>query len=218
MAQQDPQTILDAEVIYGAIRRERIWQIAFIAMTATAVISLLSAAYVVSAVRPPAPVVVPFDPDTGLAVPNASVQAISLDERTAVVQALMYQYVQDRETYNQIDNDLRITRALARSQGAARSGLVRQWTSSSEDYLPTIYGNRTMVAVIVTSITIIDTGRIQVRMRKRLTSPDGETIGNFTANISYEFSPGEERTLEAVWQNPLGFIVTEYSIFADRGS
>jgi len=55
-------------------------------------------------------------------------------------------------------------------------------------------------------------------MRKRLDSPDGSTLGNFTAVVGYEFQPGEERTLEAVWKNSLGFSVTEYAIYADRGS
>lgn len=218
MTKADPQTVLDAEVIYGAQRRERVWQLSFAGMTAVAVLSLGAAAFVVAAVRPPAPIIVPFDPNTGMAVPNAAVGAISLDERSAVVQSLVYQYVVDRETYNQLDNDIRINRALQRSHGAARRGLVRQWDSGSDDYLPRVYGAKTSVETVVTSITIIDEGRLQVRMRKRLRSPDGETLGNFTANVAYTFEPGEERTLEAVWQNPLGFVVNKYSIFADRGA
>ena len=218
MAEKNVQSLQDAEVIYGALRRERVWQIAFMGMTLAAVVSVGAAAFVVAGVRPPAPVIVPFDPATGMAVPNAAVGAISLDERPAVVQALVYQYVLDRETYNQVDNDVRINRALDRSTGAARSGLVRLWDSGSPDFLPSQFGDKTIVNTIVTSINIIDEGRVQVRMRKQLISPDGETVGNFTANVAYNFDPGEQRTLEAVWQNPLAFEVTEYSIFAARGT
>lgn len=218
MAKSSPRNILDAEIIYGAMRRERLWQFATVALILVAGASLATASFVVMTVRPPAPIVVPFDPATGMAVPNAMVESISLDERTAVVQALAYQYIQDRETYNQIDNDLRINRAIARSKGAARNGLIRLWDSGESDNLPDRYGDRTQVEVLVTSITILNEGRLQIRMRKRLTSPDGDTVGNFSANLGYEFEPGEERTLEAVWQNPLGFTVTEYAIFADRGS
>ncbi|MFG6526455.1 MULTISPECIES: virB8 family protein [unclassified Sulfitobacter] len=214
----DPKTILEAEVIYGAMRRERFWQIGFGAMALSAVIATVASALVLTSVRPPAPIVVPFDPTTGNVVPNASVEAVSLDERKAVIQAQVFQYVQDRETYNQIDNDIRINRALAKSTGTARKGLVRLWDSGSEDFLPDRYGNKTQVKVVITSISILDTGRVQVRMRKRLDSPDGSTLGNFTAVVGYEFQPGEERTLEAVWKNPLGFSVTEYEIYADRGS
>lgn len=216
MAKADPQTILDAEIIYGAMRRERFWQILFAAMAVMAMGAIGSAAAVMVLLRPPAPIVVPFDPTTGLAVPNASVDAISLDERDAVVQSLIYQYVQDRETYNQVDNDLRIRRALSRSHGTARTNLLRLWDSDAEGNLPGRYGSRTQVDAVITGITLLSNGRAQVRMRKRLRNPDGATVGNLTAVIGYEFRPGEERTLEAVWQNPLGFQITEYSLTNDR--
>lgn len=216
MARDNPQTILDAEVIYGALRRERLWQMLFGGMTFAAIAAIVAAAAVILYLRPPAPIVVPFDPTTGLSVPNASVEAISLDERDAVVQSLIFQYVTDRETYNQIDNDLRITRALARSRGNGQASLARLWDSDSEGNLPDRYGARTEVEVVISSITLLSNGRVQVRMRKRLRTPDAATVGNFTAVIGYAFAPGEERTLEAVWQNPLGFLVTEYSITQDR--
>ncbi|KIT16571.1 virB8 family protein [Jannaschia aquimarina] len=209
-------TILEAEVIYGALRREKFWQIGFAGMALVAMVSVGSAAGILYAMRPPAPVVVPFDPATGLAVPNASVEAISLDERTAVVQSLVWQYVTDRETYNQIDNDVRINRALARTDGTARRAFLALWDSGSDQFLPDRYGDRAQVEVVITSITPLPNDRVQVRMRKRLTNPDGATVGNFTAVIGYKFAPGEERTLEAVWANPLGFTVSEYSITQDR--
>ena len=210
------QTLLDAEIIYGAMRREKIWQMLFIGMTLAAIIAVGATSFVLAAMRPPAPVIVPFDPDTGLAVPNAAVEGISLDEQGAVVQSLVYRYVVDRETYNQLDNDIRIARALSRSVGTARAGLLRQWDSGSTEFLPDRYGERTQVDTVITSITILENGRVQVRMRKTLRSSDGETAGNFTAVLAYEFAPGEERTLEAVWQNPLGFTVTEYALYQDR--
>ncbi|MEJ6396028.1 type IV secretion system protein [Gymnodinialimonas sp. 2305UL16-5] len=212
----DRQILLDAEVIYGAMRREKTWQLLFVGMTVATILAVASATLVMVSMRPPAPVVVPFDPETGMAVPNASVEAVSLDEQEAVVQSLVFRYVMDRETYNQLDNDIRISRALARSTGVARAGLMRQWDSRSGEFLPDRYGDRTQVNTVVTSITILDGSRVHVRMRKTLRSPDGVTGGNFTAVLAYEFSPGEERTLEAVWQNPLGFTVTDYSLFQDR--
>lgn len=212
----DPQTILEAEVIYGAMRREKIWMFAALAAGTVALGAVGAAAGVLYAMRPPAPIIVPFDPTTGLAVPNASVTAVSLDERAAVVQSLIWQYVTDRETYNQIDNDLRINRALDRTVGTARQGLLRLWDSSSEDFLPDRYGNRTQVEVVISSVTLLSNDRVQVRLRKRLSNLDGATVGNFTAVIGFAFEPGEERTLEAVWANPLGFQITEYSISQDR--
>lgn len=210
------QYILETEVIYGAMQRENIWKIAFAGMTVAAVVSISAAAAVLIWVRPPAPIVVPFDPETGMAVPNAAVQAVSLDERPAVVQSLVYQYVIDRESYNQLDNDIRINRALDRTTGAARQGLVALWDSGSAQYLPGRYGDRTQVDVVVTSITMLGDDRVQVRMRKRLTNPDGASTGNFTAVIGFQFNPAQEATLEAVWRNPLGFRITQYELYQDR--
>ncbi|MCZ4354785.1 type IV secretion system protein [uncultured Sulfitobacter sp.] len=216
MMADDPKNVLEAEIIYGAMQREKIWKIAFAGMAVTAAVAVFASAAVMVWHKPPAPIVVPFDPTTGMAVPNASVEAVTLDERAAVVQALVYQYVTDRETYNQIDNDLRINRALARTKGTARRGLVELWDSSSERYLPDRYGDRTQVDVVVTGITLLDEDRVQVRMRKRLTNPDGSNTGNFTAVIGYDFEAEEQATLEAVWRNPLGFVVTDYELYQDR--
>jgi type IV secretion system protein VirB8 len=210
------ETILDAEVIYGAMQRERLWKFAFAGMTVAAVVAISSASAVMVWHKPLAPIVIPFDPETGMAVPNASVEAVTLSERTAVVQSLVYQYVIDRETYNQIDNDIRINRALARTEGNARTGLVELWDSGSEKYLPTRYGDRTQVEVVVTGITLLDENRVQLRMRKRLSNPDGATVGNFTAVIGFQFETSEQPTLEAVWRNPLGFLVTNYQLYQDR--
>ena len=214
--EQKGKTILEAEIIYGAMRRERFWQIGFGIMALCAMGAIGSASAVIVSYRPPAPVLIPFDPATGLAVPNASVTGVSLDERTAVVQSLIHQYVTSRETYNQIDNDVRINRVLARTVGTARQSLLRLWDSGSDDYLPKRYGTRTQVEVVINSITLLGENRIQVRMRKQLSSPDGTTVGNFTAVAIFAFSPTEEKTLEAVWQNPLGFSVSEYQLYKDR--
>lgn len=212
----DPKSFLEAEVIYGAIQREQFWKVAAAACGTTALIAIIAASFVVVNVRPPAPIIIPFDPATGMAVPNAAVTSISLDEQSAVTQSLLYQYVLDRETYNQIDNDLRIRRALARSVGNARRGLVSLWDSTQPDYLPTRYGKGATVSAVVISISLLDEGRAQVRLRRTLTNGDGSSVGNFTAVIGYTFEPTEEKTLEAVWQNPLGFTINEYSVFQDR--
>ena len=37
----------------------------------------------------------------------------------------------------------------------------------------------------------------------------------FVATVGFAFHPRTERTLEAVWKNPLGFTVTSYRIDAE---
>ena len=213
------QDSLTAEVIYGAFRRERLWKAAFAGMTLAACVAIGSAALVVTSYRPPAPVVVPYDPSTGRAVRNAAVEAVSLSEDASILSASIYRYVMDRETYNQLDNDLRIERAMDMSDGAALAGLRRLWNGASANYPPKLFGDRATVDVNVTSIARISNDRAQVRMIKRLTTPDGVSEGAFTVVMMYAFEPGEEKTLEAVWQNPLGFKVLDYAITADkRGS
>lgn len=212
----DAAQTLTAEVIYGAFRREKQWKLAFAGMAVVAGVATLSAAYVVTSFTPPAPVVVPYDVNTGVAMRNAAVEAISLSEDDAIISASIYRYVVDRETYNQVDNDVRVRRAMEMSEGAALAGLRRLWNSATPSYPPEVYGDRSVIEVNVTGIARITNDRAQVRMVKRLITPDGVNEGAFTSVLKFAFEPGEEKTLEAVWQNPLGFQIQEYSITADK--
>ena len=58
----------------------------------------------------------------------------------------------------------------------------------------------------------------QVRFTKTWIS-EGEGIpdreGKFTATVTFRFEPTKESTLDLVWQNPTGFLVTDYRITAE---
>ena len=179
------QDTLTAEVIYGTFRREKQWKIAFAGMAVVASVAIASAAYVVTSFTPPAPIVVPYDVNTGVAVPNAAVKAISLSEDDAIINASIYRYVVDRETYNQLDNDVRIKRAMAMSDDGALAGLRRLWNSAGTNYPPTVYGDRAIIEVNVVGITPITNDRAQVRMIKRLITQDGVSEGAFTSVVKY---------------------------------
>jgi len=90
------------------------------------------------------------------------------------------------------------------------------WTSGQESYPPTRYGAAAEMAVEIASITLIGENRAQVRLRKRLTSPQGVQDGSFTATLMFEFRPERTRAIDDVWQNPFGFTVTQYAIRSDR--
>jgi type IV secretion system protein VirB8 len=167
-------------------------------------------------VETPPPVVVPYDPATGLALPNATVETVRLAERPAIIEAQIYRYILDREAYNQLDNDLRVRRVLAQSTGAAEASMRAMWTSGQESYPPTRYGPGSEMAVEIASITLIGDDRAQVRLRKRLTSPNGAQVGLFTATLMFTFQPEQTRSIDDVWQNPFGFTVTQYAIRSDR--
>ena len=64
--------------------------------------------------------------------------------------------------------------------------------------------------------SLVGENRAQVRLRKRLTSPQGAQDGSFTATLMFAFQPERTRSIDDVWQNPFGFTVTQYAIRSDR--
>ena len=208
--------ILEEELIYGARRRERVWKVLAGLGLTFGVVGCLSAAAVAILDVDPAPALVAYDPDTGMALPEARVGTVSLDERPAVIQSEVFRYVTARETYNQLDNDLRVRGVLAQSTGTAADTLRALWTSGHDAYPPTAYGDNARIEVEVLSITLVTNDRAQVRLRKRLTSPQGPTTGLFTVTLKFAFAPEQVRRIDGVWTNPLGFLVQDYAITSDR--
>lgn len=208
--------IIEEELVYGALRRERLWQrLGLMGLTFGVAGCLAAAAVAVLDVDPP-PVVVPYDPETGFALPEASVGATRVTENQAIIEAEVFRYVKDREVYNQLDNDLRIRSVLRRSDGAAERSLRHIWNSANAEYPPTVYGPNARLDVEVLSISRIGTNRASVRLRKRLTSLAGVQAGLFTATLLFAFRPETRRTIDEVWTNPFGFTVVEYAIRSDR--
>lgn len=208
--------IIEEELVYGALRRERLWQRLGLLGLIFGILGCLSAAAVAILDVDPPPVVVPYDPATGFALPEASVGATTVTENRAIVEAEVFRYVTDREVYNQLDNDLRIRSVLRRSDGAAETSLRQIWNSANSDYPPTVYGPNARLDVEILSINLISNSRATVRLRKRLTSLSGVQAGLFTATLLFEFRPEESRSIDQVWTNPFGFTVVEYSIRSDR--
>ena len=208
--------IIEEELVYGALRRERLWQRLGLLGLIFGILGCLGAAAVAILDVDPPPVVVPYDPDTGFALPEASVGATTVTENRAIIEAEVFRYVTDREVYNQLDNDLRIRSVLRRSDGAAEASLRRVWNSANPDYPPTVYGPNARLEVEILSINLIGTNRATVRLRKRLTSITGVQAGLFTATLLFQFRPETSRTIDQVWTNPFGFTVIEYAIRSDR--
>lgn len=203
------------ELVFGALRRERLWQI--IALSGTGFGAVMGIGMMVVAFKHemPTPQLVPFDTATGAAVPWAEVRAISLHEERAVADSMIFAYVRDRETFNQLDNDLRVRSVMSRSTGDAAASMRNLWSSANPDYPPSRYGTARMDVEII-SIAPLSGNRAQIRLRKRLRSNEGDQIGNFTVTLAYEFEPAEVREIADVWANPFGFKVREYAITSDR--
>lgn len=216
MTMGDVRSVVEEELVWGALRRERLWRIVGLSGGGFGILGCLAAAAVALMMPQPLPLIVPYDPESGLALPNATVAAVRLDERPAVIEAQIHRYILDRETYNQLDNDLRVNRVLAQSAGAAEAGMRAIWTSGQATYPPTRYGAAAEMTVEIASISLIGDNRAQVRLRKRLTGPEGSQTGLFTATLMFEFRPEAARSIDEVWQNPFGFTVTQYAIRSDR--
>lgn len=210
------KAVLEEELIFGARDREALWRkIAFAASGFGVAGCLLAGIMAVSLDKPP-PVLVPFDPTTGHALPNVSVGTISVTEQEAVVQSLIYAYVRDRESYNQLDNDLRIEGVFARSKDQARLSLQQLWNPENPENPNRAYGQNARMDVQILSISNIGQNRAQARVTKRLTTADGVTEGTFRITLAYDFSPSTVRDLAGVWENPFGFTVNQYSVAAER--
>ena len=208
--------IIEEELVYGALRRERLWQRLGLLGLIFGILGCLSAAAVAILDVDPPPVVVPYDPETGFALPEASVGATTVTENRAIIEAEVFRYVTDREVYNQLDNDVHIRSVLRRSDGAAQASLRQIWNSANAEYPPSVYGPNARLDVEILSINLIGNSRATVRLRKRLTSIQGVQAGLFTATLLFEFRPEESRSIDQVWTNPFGFTVAEYSIRSDR--
>ena len=208
--------IIEEELVYGALRRERLWQRLGLFGLVFGILGSLSAAAVAILDVDPPPVVVPYDPATGFALPEASVGATTVTENRAIIEAEVFRYVTDREVYNQLDNDVRIRSVLRRSDGAAEAVLRQIWNSANADFPPTVYGPNARLDVEILSINLISNNRATLRLRKRLTSINGVQGGLFTATLLFAFRPEESRSIDQVWTNPFGFTVVEYAIRSDR--
>ena len=87
--------IIEEELVYGARRRELMWQKLGLTGMAFGMAGCLAAALVALLDVDPPPMIVPFDSETGMALPNAVVEAVSLTERPAIIEAQVYRYVND---------------------------------------------------------------------------------------------------------------------------
>ena len=147
--------IMEEELVYGALRREKQWKALGLGGAAFGVLGCLAAAAVAILDVDPPPALVPYDPATGLALPNATVAPVSLQERPAIIEAQVFGYVMDREVYNQVDNDMRVRRVLSQSGGGALGSMQALWTSGHDEYPPTRYGTSARLDVEILSIALI---------------------------------------------------------------
>lgn len=203
------------EVFFQLRSQRNRWMIVALLALAMAVISM-GVVLALLPLKESKPFVIMVDKTTGAAEKIVQVRPVGLSEQEAVRESELVSYVSDRETYDISDNETRIPDVLSRSHEQARTSLVALWTKGSENYPPVIYSSRSRLVVKVISITLLSEKTAQVRFRKKLeTEGENPVERDFVATIGFEFQPKIERNLQAVWDNPLGFVVTNYRIDAE---
>ena len=218
-ARTDPEAALDTfavDLVQAPLRRER-RAYAVAAMGLLVGVGGLASAMALLPLKEVQTHVVVVDQATGDMDRIARVETLTLDEEDAVIQALLVSYVDDRETYDLADSGARINAVLDRSAGDAARTLRDLWTRGSDNYPIKVYGRDARIDVVIKTVAQIEPGVAQLRFTRTLRRDrDDRTVTRaYTATVAYEFRPGVERTLEGVWANPLGFVVTGYRVDAE---
>ncbi|MFV2034216.1 MAG: virB8 family protein [Halocynthiibacter sp.] len=206
------RSILEAEMIFGVRKRERLaWSVAFLGLA----VGLFSAASigVLLPLKETRAYLAIVDKDTGIAERAVEVRNASIEHSAAIEQSLIFSYVTDREVFDVNDNEARVLSVYERSNGQAAATLKAQWDNSSPTYPPTLYGSGARAEVTILSINPISENTAQVRFTKTLTSiGEPDRTGKFYATVTYEFFPSTGKKLQLVWTNPFGFTVTSYRV------
>jgi type IV secretion system protein VirB8 len=206
----------EVDMIYGPRRRERFaWFIA----AAGVLVGLTGFLGAISLfpLKTIETFVVVVDKETGEMDRVVAVEALTLDESDAIIQANLVAYVDDRETYDLTDGEGRINSVLERSDLDAARTLRDLWSSGNEDYPITVYGRDAKIEVVIKSVNQIRQGVAQVRFTRTLRRiRDTRTVTrSYVATLAYEFRPETRQRLQEVWANPLGFVVTSYRVDAE---
>ncbi len=203
------------EVFFGLRRRVSLfaWLAALSMGIALCAVITLAIVLPLKEIRP---YVVMVDRKTGESELLVSTRPGSLAEQDAVREAELVRYVSERETYDIADNAMRIPQVLATSEGQAAESLRALWNSASPRYPPALHGADTLIRARVRSVTVLNDATAQVRFTRSLEEKGLPLVERaFVATVGFAFRPKTERTLEAVWKNPLGFVATSYRVDAE---
>ena len=222
MSIKDTQHTFEDELFFSLRKQRNNWAKLAICAMGVASLSILCL-IIILPLNETKPYVVLVDKTTGEAEKIVQVRPASLEQQDSVLQAELVSYVSDRETYDKVDSEPRITDVMARSKDQAALSLAEEWSSKSPQYPPTLYGVNARVLVTVKSISVtpgIDTKKgtnvAQVRIVKKREEQRATTVQrSYVVTVGYDFQPDSESTLQDVWKNPLGFKVLTYRIDAE---
>lgn len=213
--ESDSRTILENELIFGVRRRERLaWTLAICgALLGLAGVTVAGLTLPLKETQAFLTIV---DKDTGIAQRVVEVEAAGVEQSAAVQQSLLFNYVMNRETYDDADNEARILQVFRMSGPAQQAAIRAQWDQSNPNYPPTLYGNSGRVEVEIHSINPLSENSAQIRFTKRLVRPgEPDREGKFYVTVQYAFQPTQAKAVQLVWENPFGFHVMDYRVTAE---
>ena len=160
------------------------------------------------------PLAMTVDKHTGLVNVSSRIGGVSLDDDEYVTQALLFQYVRDRETYDPQDQRERLELIYRQSCDRAKTDIAALYNEDNRNSPMNIYGSRGRVEVRIRSVTLDDRNRSTLRITKRAQEQAGGpfTERNFVVTSSFKFDRTGEMPLEERWENPTGFCVTNYRL------
>ena len=203
------------EIVFSARRRAR-WALTFGALGLVIGALSLGALMLALPLKDTKVHVLLVDAETGLTERLAAVQQAPLETERAIAEANLVSYVTDRETFDAVGAEERVNDILALSAEQAAADWTKLWSSDSPDYPLKHYDAKDRIRVKVRAVTFLDTTTAQIRFIKHLITQHGqERSAAFVATVAFKFEPRQERKIEAVWKNPLGFQVTRYRVDAE---
>ena len=208
--------VWESEIYLSLKKRERLaWFVAIVA----SIIALLSVTAVIflTPLKTIEPVIITVDKYTGNANLTSQINSVTVSDEEAIAQALVHQYVRDRETYDNQDQRERINK-VARFSADQTIQDLRQLYDDNNPLNPiNRYGAATRITVTINSIVIDQENRMAtVRLTKTLVA-DGsaDSEAQYVATMTFEFDRSKDMTLAKRWENPTGFAVTNYRIDAE---
>jgi type IV secretion system protein VirB8 len=205
-----------ADMVLGPRRRERFGYLIGAIGAAIGLCGIVTAASLFP-LKTTETVVVVVDKTTGDMDRVVTMEPLQMGERDALIQAQLVAYVDDRETYDLTDSELRINAVLDRSTSDAERTLRSLWASTNAEYPPKVYGQNSKIDVTIKRVNLIgrDVAQVSFTRTLREARTDATVTRSYVATVGYTFAPERERRLEMVWANPLGFSVQNYRVDAD---
>ncbi|WP_282610793.1 virB8 family protein [Pelagibius sp. Alg239-R121] len=165
------------------------------------------------------PIVVVMDKQTGTANVSSMLGTITLDDEEALTQSLLFRYVRDRETYNNMDQPARINEVHKVTQDRARTDLEALYANDNPLNPVTVHGSDRRINVKIKSVVLQPDNQALIRLEKSsIETPGARPIKRaYVVSIHFGFDREGAMPLEERWDNPVGFYVDDYRIDQEAG-